>query len=76
MADSALEELEMDAEGVEGIANLMGNSGGKLGEGGNFVGLARLLGRSAILGNIAQENGASGGIGAIAVEVDIYDVKL
>ena len=59
-AQAAFEELEVDGEGVEGVADFVGHAGGKELEGGYAFAFQRFLRGAVTLGEVAHDEGVTG----------------
>lgn len=55
-AQSAFEQLQVDGEGVEGVAELVGDAGGEHGEGADALALDFFLGQLARLGDVTDQH--------------------
>ena len=59
-AQAAFEELEVDGEGVEGVADFVGHTGGEELEGGDAFAFQRFLRGAVALGEVAHDEGVTG----------------
>ena len=59
-AQAAFEELEVDGEGVEGVADFVGHAGGEELEGGDAFAFQRFLRSAVTLGEVAHDEGVTG----------------
>jgi hypothetical protein len=83
VADFSLEELEVEGEGVEGVSDLVGDSGSEEGEGVELFGFYFFCGFSADVGDITDKHDVAvvcfvfflGDGGEVEVEVAIFGVE-